>query len=200
MTDKEIIQGLISRDDTITREFFFDKCRPLIISIIKYVFPYPVEYDELVNELYCYLQDNDSIKLKEFQFRSSLYMWLKVVAIRFFIRKRDHVIDFPKQLPHFYKMSIEHECFTYEDIINTKMDVENLLHSLRNERYVYVIQKLILEDVQPELLAKSMGITLDNLYNVKRRAIVALSKVAIKERNFGGKKHENYRRADGRVS
>jgi hypothetical protein len=45
MTDQEIIQGLINRDAHITQDFFFVRCRPLIISIIKYVFSYPVDYD-----------------------------------------------------------------------------------------------------------------------------------------------------------
>ena len=27
MTDQEIIQGLIARDNRVTKEFFFDKCR-----------------------------------------------------------------------------------------------------------------------------------------------------------------------------
>ena len=28
MTDQEIVQGLINRDETITQEFFFHKCQP----------------------------------------------------------------------------------------------------------------------------------------------------------------------------
>jgi hypothetical protein len=30
MTDQEIIQGLIDRDEKITRDFFFRRCQPLI--------------------------------------------------------------------------------------------------------------------------------------------------------------------------
>ena len=51
MTDQEIIQGLINRDNRVTEEFFFVRCRPLFLSIIGKVFDYQVEYDELVNEL-----------------------------------------------------------------------------------------------------------------------------------------------------
>lgn len=38
MTDKEIINGLIVKDNQITTEFFFVKCRPLFYSIIRHVF------------------------------------------------------------------------------------------------------------------------------------------------------------------
>ena len=65
MTDQEIIQGLIARDNRVTKEFFFDKCRPLFCSIMQKVFDYEVDYDELVNELYVYLMENDAIKFLE---------------------------------------------------------------------------------------------------------------------------------------
>ena len=50
MTDVEIIQGLIDRDNLVTEEFFFVRCRPLFLSIIGKVFDYQVEYDEQIND------------------------------------------------------------------------------------------------------------------------------------------------------
>ena len=185
MTDQEIIQGLINRDAHITQDFFFVRCRPLIISIIKYVFSYPVDYDEFVNELHIYLVDNDSKKLREFQFKSSLFVWIKVVAIRYFIRKRDHVIDINNGMPPYNKTIKDGDTVDTEASINARMDLEQLFLSMKNERYVFVIRKLILEDVQPEFLAKNMGVTVANLYNIKKRAISALTKVALKEKNYG---------------
>ena len=83
MTDREIIQGLIARDNRVTKEFFFGKCRPLFLSVMKLVFDYEVEYDELVNELYVYLMEDDASKLRNFQYRSSVYQWLKILSIRY---------------------------------------------------------------------------------------------------------------------
>ena len=34
MTDQEIIQGLIERNERITREFFFRRCQPLFFALI----------------------------------------------------------------------------------------------------------------------------------------------------------------------
>lgn len=46
MTETEIIEGLLSKDERITRYFFFsDKeksCKLLLLNILNYVFPYPV--------------------------------------------------------------------------------------------------------------------------------------------------------------
>ena len=33
MTDQEIVQGLIARDNRVTEEFFFVKCRPLFCKV-----------------------------------------------------------------------------------------------------------------------------------------------------------------------
>jgi hypothetical protein len=93
MTEQQIIDGLIARDERVTEQFFFGNCRPLFRSIIRYVFSYDVDYDEFVNEFYLYLMENDAYRLRQFQGRSSIYQWLKVVAIRYFVSKRDGMID-----------------------------------------------------------------------------------------------------------
>ena len=186
MTDSEIIQYLILRDNKLTQEFFFVKCKPLFQSIIGFVFSYPVDYDEVVNELYYELMANDAYKLKSFNYRSTLTQWLKVVAIHYFIRMRNNMIGNSSKEPLYDKDSYgSNEC---ESNISASMDIESLLAKIKNKRYVYVIRKLILENVEPAFLAKSMGITTDNLYNIKKRAISALTHTALKDINKYGKK------------
>lgn len=51
-----------------------------------------------------------------------------------------------------------------------------------NKRYVYIIQRLVLDDFEPEKLAAEMHITVANLYNIKRRAMAQLTKVALKDK------------------
>ena len=86
MTDQKIIDALIDRDNKVTKEFFFENCRPLFLSIIRKVFDYPVDYDEFVNEFYIHLMENDAFRLRQFEGRSSVYQWLKVIAIRISLR------------------------------------------------------------------------------------------------------------------
>ena len=183
MTDQEIIKGLITRDNRVTKEFFFVKCQPLFISIMKKVFSYEVDYDEMVNELYVYLMENDAIKLRKFQYRSSVYKWLKVLAIRFFIQKRDSMIDDKSH-------ETPYDCNAVvlsDDNKSAKMDIQKLLVLMSNQRYAYVIKRLILEDCPPEQLAEEMGITTANLYNIKRRAMAQLTQVAINDVKEYGK-------------
>ena len=61
------------------------------------------------------------------------------------------------------------------------LDVQRLLDAMPNKRYVYVIQKLIIDEYAPEELASEMHITTDNLYNIKRRAMMQLMQVALND-------------------
>jgi len=78
---------LITRDTHITEDFLFVKCHPLLHSVMRLVFDYEVDYGEMVNELYLYLMEDDAAKLRNFQYRSSVYQWLKVLSVRFFVKK-----------------------------------------------------------------------------------------------------------------
>ena len=184
MTDQEIIQGLIARDNRVTEEFFFEKCRPLFISVMKHVFDYEVEYGEMVNELYVYLMKDDAKILRNFQYRSSVYQWLKILAIRFFVKKRGRMIeDTSQEAPYDGR---NQNVVAVEDM-TAEGDIERLFNNMPTKRYVYVIRRLILEEWEPERLAKDMNITTANLYNIKRRAMAQLTRAALQDIKEYGK-------------
>lgn len=184
MTDQEIIQGLIERNNEVTKWFFFEKCRPLFYRIINLVFDYEVDYDEFVSELYVYLMKKDAQKLRDFGYRSSVYMWLKILAIRYFIKKGGRMIDANPQNTHYDGPEfIANE----ENEESAKGDLERLLKQMPSQRYAYVIQKLLIEDCEPESFAKELKVTTANLYNIKRRAMVQLTSVALHDIKEYGK-------------
>ena len=184
MTDQEIVKGLIERDEYVTKDFFFVKCRPLFCSIINIVFDYEVEYDEMVNELYLYLMEDDAIKLRNFGYRSSVYQWLKVLAIRFFIKKQARMIDNASGESPYDKQD---QIATPESCVAVGSDMERLFEAMPTKRYVYVIRRLILEDSEPEEVARKMSITTANLYNIKRRAMAQLTRIALNDIKEYGK-------------
>ena len=176
MTDQQIIQGLIARDNAITEEFFFVQCRPLFTAIIRQVFDYEVDYDEFVNELYLYLMENDGARLKQYEGRSSVYQWIKVIATRFFIKKRDRLIEDTSKETLLEEMTIiEHPTGV------ASLDVQRMLMAMPNRRYAHAIQRLFIDELSPEELANEMHITTDNLYNLKRRAMMQLMQVALND-------------------
>lgn len=183
MSDQEIVQGLIDRDNKITEQFFFVKCRPLLTAIMRLVFSYPVDYNEMVNELYKYMLSDDAAKLRQFQYRSSIYQWMKVVATRFFIRQRDLMIEDTSKEPLYDKH--DNEVVDTAQTVAMKIDMDSLLALMDNKRYSDTIRRLVLEDMEPEKYAAEIGVTVDNLYNIKKRAIAALTRVAIKYYCYG---------------
>ena len=180
MSDKQIIEALIARDERVTQHFFFEKCRPLFLSIIRYVFSYEVDYDEFVNEFYLHLMENDAYRLRQFQGRSTIYQWMKVIAIRYFIAKRDSMID-NESKDALLDSVVQNETVDEEKKMTAKMDIEHLFSLMPNRRYVYVIRRLVLQEAEPKVVAQELRTNVDNLYNIKKRAIAALTEIALKE-------------------
>lgn len=184
MTDSEIIRGLIERDNHVTEQFFFVRCRPLFTAIIRLVFSYPVDYDEVVNELYHYLMADDCARLRQFRFRSSVYQWIKVVATRFFIRHRDSMIDNSSKKP-LYEVEEREPEIDSASRVSDRIDVNRLLGMMENRRYAHAIRRLIIDDIGPEQYAAEIGVSVDNLYNIKKRAMAALTRIALKYYGYG---------------
>ena len=180
MSEKDIIEALIAHDEYVTEQFFFKNCRPLFMSIIRNVFSYNVDYDEFVNEFYLHLMENNAYRLRQFQGRSTIYQWLKVIAIRYFIAKRDGLIENESNdtLLESIAQTKEGDC---EKAMMGKMDIENLFSLMPNKRYVYVIKRLLLEEAEPKVVAEELNTSVDNLYNIKKRAFAALTAIALRE-------------------
>ena len=181
MTDQDIVKALIGRNSRVTAQFFFKNCRPLVLSIIRKVFDKQiVDYDEIISELYIHLMENDAHRLRQFKFESTLYQWLKTTAIRFCLRlKADgKVIDGESQEP----LDNRYRHTGSTEFSQAKMDIDALLRQMRNLRYAKVIRMLMIDDVTPDEVAKELSVTVDNLYNIKRRAMAALADVALKDK------------------
>ena len=87
MTDKEIVEALIRHDERVTAQFFYRDCRALFLSVIRRVFgTQVVDYDEIISELYILLMEDGAKRLRQFNYESTLYQWLKVTAIRHCLR------------------------------------------------------------------------------------------------------------------
>ena len=61
------------------------------------------------------------------------------------------------------------------------MDIERLFSLMPNRRYVYVLRRLVLQEAEPQEVARELQTNVDNLYNIKKRAMAALTEIALKE-------------------
>ncbi|MBQ6953801.1 MAG: sigma-70 family RNA polymerase sigma factor [Bacteroidales bacterium] len=185
MTDQEIIQGLINRNERITQDFFFRRCQPLIFALISKFYPQGADYDELVNELYLHLMENEARRLRQWEGRSSIYQWLKMVARNFFLDKinRERVIETETDKRLLNKAN---DYATADNSANEAvMDVAAILDLIENDNYRLVLQKHVIEGMSFDDLEKVTGIKKANLYNIKKRALNAMEKIARIARSRG---------------
>ena len=180
MTDFEIVEGLIARDPEVTRVFFFVNCKPLIYSIISKVYrkATPENYDDMVNDLYLHLMENDAARLRQYGGRSSIYQWLKTVAIRYFIQKRKGMIDSDGDDSLYFRTSGENTMSRVE----FEMDLDALIERVKVERYRQVLRLIFIEDCSVEDVADRLGVTAANYYNIKHRAMQCMLREAKLER------------------
>ena len=110
---------------------------------------------------------------------------MKTVALRYALKLRikDMLIDNTSKEPLSYKQNL-----TDNDSWKlSKIDIDNLLCQMPNKRQAYVIRRHLIEGVDEPTLAKEMGIKVSNLYNTKKRAMSALTKIALTDIHRYGK-------------
>ena len=96
---KALIDRICS-DDDFAYLFFHEKCRPLFSKILWKLYGNNADYDELVNELYLLLKKPDGKgemwhALKTYDYRTSLFDWIKTVAVRHFYTPSEEIFLIP---------------------------------------------------------------------------------------------------------
>lgn len=165
-SDHDIVEHLLINDADVVEFFFFKKCGSLLGYVIKEIFHGQVQKEELVNELYIYLSQNNWYKLRHFDYRSKLTTWVGVVATRFFIKKKDLLIDnTPTNV-----LNKNNEPWDPFSKSIKRDDVLRAIEQMENERYKKVILDLDINERHPAKVADELGISLANLYNLHSRA------------------------------
>ena len=100
------------------------------------------------------------------------------------IKKRTRMIDDSTQETPYGGQGQESDMQTEP---SAEYDIERLFEAMPTKRYVQVIRRLILEDCEPETLAQEMNITTANLYNIKRRSMAQLTRIALNDIKEYGK-------------
>lgn len=176
MNTYDVISSLIEKDETVTRQFFYRNCRPLLYKLIGEIFSTHVDYDELVSELYLHLMEDNARRLRSFNGNSSIYQWIKKVAYNFYLDLKLHrrVIE-NESSDRLYEKRDDLTDFSEQE---AQMDVATLLERIENERYRMVLQKVVLDGMDYDELSKITGLKKSNLYNIKKRAMAELRRIA----------------------
>lgn len=190
--ERRIINGLLARDNKITRVFFFTKCRPIIHNVLHNVFRDKADYDELVNELYLYLMEKDGRRLRSFGQNNTeddnqntaytFFKWLKITAWRFFADKAEREQSIEERRKFVINEDGEEVDVEIEDRNNKSpeidIDADIYFDMIKLERDREVLKKYFVEDLEADVISESMGLSKENLYNIKKRALNRLQQAA----------------------
>lgn len=160
--DKLLIKKITS-DEKFAYYFFHEKCRPLFNGIMWTIYGNEADYDELVNDLYLYLKKPNKEgenwhSLNTFDFRTSLFDWIKIVAIRHFYTPSNETFNVPEHLI---------ETGIFEDMIR---HIENA--NIRIYLWLKYIDKI--EDAQ---IADELRVEKQFLSKISRQSVKQLKKV-----------------------
>lgn len=89
MTDQQIVSNLIIGDHRTIKDFFFVRCKPMLIYIGQYFCQQKHTPEELIGEFYEFLSADDWHKLRIFKYTCSLNSYVTIIASRYFQHKRD---------------------------------------------------------------------------------------------------------------
>lgn len=89
MTDRQVVDKLIIGDHRTIKDFFFVRCKPMLIYIGQYFCQYKYTPEELIGEFYEFLSADDWHKLRIFKYTCSLNSYVTIIASRYFQHKRD---------------------------------------------------------------------------------------------------------------
>ena len=90
MTDRQIVNNLIIGDHRTIKDFFFVRCKPMLIYIGQYFCQYKHTPEELIGEFYEFLSADNWHKLRIFKYTCSLNSYVTIIASRYFQNKRDN--------------------------------------------------------------------------------------------------------------
>lgn len=180
--DAQLKSDLLGNNEKAMQYVFFDHFKPLLRHNACKIVGYDNMhyFDDLVQELYLYISADNWAKLQMYDPKVEFVRWLSVVSYRFFKDKApsmipeknedsmDKMIDSGNTLPLYKIGTVENS-----DIMT---DLLSALEKYDNERDKQILNDIYVIGFKNEEIAERYGITVDNLYNIKRRATAKLIK------------------------
>ena len=183
------ISDVVSRKSAVTKYEldFSDATSEDIISVLEMV-SVQQYYDILYMSLVDKKSDDDIISLMCLE--EPTYRRKKSFA---FAHLKSAILNSDSYFSSLYIKEIEEPAFEnnvegishpMEHVITT-FDVKTLMKCMPNDRYRYVLDSLILQDKSRQEVAQELNITMENLDNIKSRALKQLASIARREVAYG---------------
>lgn len=168
--DAIFIVALRNGNSEKCRQFFYHEIAGILHKVRMEVFRGNVDFDEMVNELYLYLSRDNWAKFDGFDGKNGcrLRTWMIPVAWRYFLSIRERLLyqenndDNPGAIRDYANDDLR---------IQIAIDVNAVLSKMPNRRYSEIIRLLLIEGYAAQNVADMLDMRVENVYNLKHRAI-----------------------------
>ena len=177
LSDRQLVNLLIANDEEAVEYVFFHRCEGMFEHIVNSVCPSLGGKEELINEFYLYLREDDWKRLRQFEFRSGFNTWLTIVAIRFFNAKKTTMQTKTVTLDPLLINKVENEADDY-DIFHemSRVELYEAIDRLSKPRERLALLGE-LTGKSAETIAKELGCTVAAVYNLTKKARKAVKKM-----------------------
>ena len=170
-----IAQKLIGRDPQTTEEFYREGCARMFSYIIKHLYPNGsnMEREEMINDFYCYLMEENAAVLRRFRGESKLTTFIRQVAYNYFRRKKDN----ERKRRIVEDKYVEQETFDRlckEMKKTAKDEVNKTLEKMSDKRSSYLIRRLYLDEYPASSVAQELDVPITTFYVLKQRALIKI--------------------------
>ena len=174
-----MVNALLEGNEGALNYVFYDHFRPLLYHNYTRTCKgmYFVEFADMVQQLYLYLSENDWERLRRYNPAMPFVNWFSVVSYRYFKDFFRSMIDSTVQKPIIDIDDHDSTLAITSEVSQTLLgDLWRVLPLLEPPRDRQILKSFLIDDEAPETVAKRHGVTIDNLYNIKRRALTRLVK------------------------
>lgn len=180
LSDRQFVADLLANNGKALECLLYDRfSRLLRFNAMKAAPNVPV--DDLVQELYLYLSANKWERLRRYDPELPFVRWLSVVSYRFFKDFSLRMIDSRRQIPITIIEDQQLLNAGTTQMNHIMMDIRQGFERLEPPRDREILTALLLHDEEPQTVADRYHVTVDNLYNIKRRALARLIKKHLKD-------------------
>ena len=176
LSDRQLVDMLLTNDEKVVEYVFFHRCDGMFAHIINDVFQSQVKKEELITDFYLFLSADNWRRLRQFEFRSELNTWLTVVAIRYFNQKKDEI---QTNFGNLEESLMKEVCQIPDDfdIIDelSRVELYEAINQLPKHRERLALLGM-LAGKKAETIAEELGITVMAVYNLTKKAKMALKK------------------------
>lgn len=174
-SDNRLISEVIGGNQDAIVYFFYSKYSATFQYHIYKLFNYKVDINDLVDEFFLYLYEDDWKRLRSFDSTmASLNTWISTVSYRFFRDYKQSKIDSGSVDTTNDMWEATCSDWVQSCDVGLMMDINGAISRIKNDRDKRIAVMLFIEDREYEAVAREFDLSVDYVYTVKNRLIKQL--------------------------